>query len=239
MRIVGVIDIRNGVAVHARGGQREAYEPVRDVAGVDVRGDAMALARAYVERLGVRELYVADLDAIERGSNALRSATLRDLASLGAPMMVDAGVSSPEDARSVLDSGAASVIVGLETLASFDALDEICVRIGGELVVFSIDLRNGALLGPPNVASGWTVAGVAKRAAAAGVAALIVLDVARVGTGAGVDLEALRTVRAVAPGIALLAGGGIRSDADLMALRDVGCEGVLVATALQRRLIQV
>ena len=238
MRIVGVIDIRNGRAVHARGGMRASYEPVRDVAGVDVRGGAHALARVYVDQLGVRELYVADLDAITGGILALNGALLRDLTSLGAPMMVDAGVASARDAQAVLDCGAAAVIVGLETLPSFVLLDETCATVGGSQVVFSVDLRNGELIAAPNVADAWSASDVAGRAATAGVGGIVVLDLARVGTGAGVDLELIRAVRASAPSVALFAGGGVRSNADITELANVGCDGVLVATALHRGLVQ-
>ena len=46
MRIIGVVDLRNGQAVHAAGGRRDAYAPVAAAAGVRVAGDAMALGRA-------------------------------------------------------------------------------------------------------------------------------------------------------------------------------------------------
>jgi phosphoribosylformimino-5-aminoimidazole carboxamide ribotide isomerase len=70
------------------------------------------------------------------------------------------------------------------------------------------------------------------RAAAAGASTVIVLDLARVGTGAGVDLRLMEAVREAAPGVALIAGGGVRDAADLHALAAVGCDGALVATAL-------
>jgi phosphoribosylformimino-5-aminoimidazole carboxamide ribotide isomerase len=61
---------------------------------------------------------------------------------------------------------------------------------------------------------------------------VIVLDLARVGSGTGVDLDLLARVRRAAPGLALLAGGGVRDAADLDRLADAGCDGALVATAL-------
>jgi phosphoribosylformimino-5-aminoimidazole carboxamide ribotide isomerase len=61
---------------------------------------------------------------------------------------------------------------------------------------------------------------------------VIVLDLARVGTGAGVDLALMRRVRAAAPHAALFAGGGVRGPDDLSRLADAGCDGALVATAL-------
>jgi phosphoribosylformimino-5-aminoimidazole carboxamide ribotide isomerase len=233
MRIIGVIDVRAGRAVHARGGRRAAYAPVRTAAGVNVNGDAIALGRVYVDTLGVRELYVADLDAIERGIGALQRAVIGGLATLGVPLWVDAGTSSATDAAAVLAAGASTAIVGLETLTTFDVLDATCAAVGGERVAFSLDLRNGAPIKSPNGPTGLSDASdIGARAVAAGVGAVIVLDLARVGTGAGVDVQLMEAVRRAAPGVVLLAGGGVRDSADLQALAAAGCDGALVATAL-------
>ena len=238
MRVVAVIDIRGGRAVHASGGVRDGYMPVGVVAGVPVNGDVVGLGRVYADRLGVSELYVADLDAITEGTGSLNAGVLGGLAAMGMPVMADAGVSTAFDAQSVLEAGASQVIVGLETLTGFDALDAICRAVGGERVICSIDLRDRALLAAPNVVAAVpTVDGVARRAAAAGVGALIVLDLARVGSARGPDLEALRMAHAGAPHVALFAGGGVRDNADLLALAEAGCDGALVATALHRGLI--
>ena len=46
MRVIGVIDLRGGAAVHARGGHRERYLPVTAVGTRSIDpGDAPALAR--------------------------------------------------------------------------------------------------------------------------------------------------------------------------------------------------
>jgi phosphoribosylformimino-5-aminoimidazole carboxamide ribotide isomerase len=59
-----------------------------------------------------------------------------------------------------------------------------------------------------------------------------VLDLARVGAGDGLDTHLIARVRNAAPGVSLLAGGGVRGLDDLMRLADAGCDGALVATAL-------
>jgi phosphoribosylformimino-5-aminoimidazole carboxamide ribotide isomerase len=234
MRIIGVLDLMDGRAVHARAtdGGRRAYQPVRAVAGVVLdAGDAIALARAYLERLGVRELYAADLDAI-RGGGPQRVLT-NGVARLGAPLWLDAGVRTAADASDALASGASRVVVGLETLPSFDALADICRAMGSERVAFSLDLRDGAPLGADEtIEPGASAHTLAARAVDAGAGAVIVLDLARVGTGAGVDLALMHRVRAAVPHVALFAGGGVRGPDDLTQLSDVGCDGALVATAL-------
>jgi phosphoribosylformimino-5-aminoimidazole carboxamide ribotide isomerase len=233
MRVIGVLDLLAGRAVHARAGRRDSYQLVRAVAGLPIEsGDALALARAYVDRLGVTELYAADLEAIL--GRASQDALVGAVAALGAPLWLDAGVSSTQRARHSLGLGAARVVVGLETLASYEALGEICAALDGGRVAFSLDLRDGE---PVVVASGdiplrEPAHVVASRAANAGVGAVIVLDLARVGTGAGLDFALIARVRESTPGQMLLAGGGVRGYEDLARLADAGCDGALVATAL-------
>jgi len=238
MRVIGVLDLIAGRAVHGRGGRRESYVPVASAAGAAfAAGDALALARTYVDRLGVRELYVADLDTIAGGEAAgSQDALVAALAAVGAPLWLDAGVSSTDRARHALALGAANVIVGLETLRSYEALKTICGAIGSGRVAFSLDLREGepvvATREGGAVPPGEPAHVVAARAAAAGAGSVIVLDLARVGTGRGLDVDLIARVRDAVPGLMLLAGGGVRGPEDLTRLADTGCDGALVATAL-------
>jgi len=229
--VIGVIDLRGGRAVHARAGVRERYAAVQSAAGATIAGDPVALGRAYVDRLGLTEMYVADLDAIL--GQPPQDAMVAALTALGAGVWIDAGVASVNRARHVLELGAARVVVGLETLPSYGRLAEICEAVGGERVAFSLDLRDGV----PVLATGIQPVDpperVAARAAGTGAGAVIVLDLARVGMAEGVDLTVVAGVRQATPGLTLLAGGGIRGLEDVARLGDAGCDGVLVATALQ------
>jgi phosphoribosylformimino-5-aminoimidazole carboxamide ribotide isomerase len=236
MRVIGVMDLLDGHAVHARGGARESYAPVRVVADWPIEpGDAVSLARMYLDRFGLEELYAADLDAIlgRDSRHANHDLLVASIAALGVPVWLDAAVSSAAQASRVLTLGVAHVIVGLETLASFDALGEICAAIGGDRVAFSLDLRNGAPISVHSeVPQCQTPLVLAARAADAGVGHVIVIDVARVGLNAGVDLEMISGVRRAVPELTLLAGGGVRGADDLTRLAEAGCDGVLVATGL-------
>jgi phosphoribosylformimino-5-aminoimidazole carboxamide ribotide isomerase len=69
-------------------------------------------------------------------------------------------------------------------------------------------------------------------AAGAGVTSMIVLELARVGTSAGPDVEMIEAVRRAVPLVDLFAGGGVRGPEDLTRLAEAGCDGALVATAL-------
>jgi phosphoribosylformimino-5-aminoimidazole carboxamide ribotide isomerase len=236
VRVIGVIDLKAGLAVHARGGKRDAYEPVRGrLLSPAQAGDAAALARAYRERAKVAEIYVADLDAISGAASTPQS--LDGILSAGLPVMADAGAATVQAATRVRDLGAARVVVGLETLASFGELAGIVRAIGEGAVVFSLDLRDGCPITRPGAPfARETALMLAQRAAAAGVRCTIVLDLGRVGQAAGPGIAMLQCIRAGLPETELLAGGGVRDAADLADLARAGVAGVLVGTALHEGL---
>jgi phosphoribosylformimino-5-aminoimidazole carboxamide ribotide isomerase len=232
MRIVGVVDLMGGQAVHARAGRRDQYAPVEHVAGRSFApGDALSLAREYVDTLRVDDLYVADLDAIVTGRAP--SPVIETLAALGVPLWLDAGVSSVNAAARALDAGATRVIIGLETLSSIDILGRISESVGGQRIAFSLDLRNGEPITVESAAHrNMSADAIARAAADAGVRAMTIIDLARVGIGDGPDLAAISRIRDAVPGVLLLAGGGVRGEDDLARLAAAGCDGALVASAL-------
>jgi phosphoribosylformimino-5-aminoimidazole carboxamide ribotide isomerase len=229
VQIIGVIDVLGGRAVHARGGCRQAYRPIDVVSGTLVNGDPAALARLY-EQLEIVECYVADLDAIAGGNE--NDEAIRRVVSPGLAVWLDAGVSTIAQALRARNRGASRVIVGLETLASFAALGTIASVIGPEAIAFSLDLRDGTPICADPALAELPIDGLAARAADAGAPAIIVLDLARIGSGRGVDLSLIERVRRAAPGVALFAGGGVRDAGDLQRLARAGCDGALVATVL-------
>ncbi|MFZ5625565.1 MAG: HisA/HisF-related TIM barrel protein [Gemmatimonadota bacterium] len=233
-----MIDLRRGLAVHARGGVRARYRPVESVLTPGRPGDALALAAAYRDTLHAAACYVADLDAIETG--ALQRTALAALADpargFGPGLMVDAGTADPEGARMVLDAGATQAVVGLETLRRLDGLGLVVETIGPAAAVFSLDLRQGVPVLHPDVERGAMArpdaATVLMDAVAAGIRTVIVLDLARVGSAAGPDLGLLDRLRQRAPQIRLIAGGGVRGPRDVEQLAALGLDAVLVASAV-------
>jgi len=73
---------------------------------------------------------------------------------------------------------------------------------------------------------------LASAAVTAGAEAIVVLDLARVGSGRGVDSVLVQGLRRAHPHVELLAGGGIGTARELERLADAGLDGALVATAL-------
>jgi phosphoribosylformimino-5-aminoimidazole carboxamide ribotide isomerase len=234
MRVIPVIDLKGGVAVHAVRGDRERYRPVRS--RIADGSDPVRLARAVRERFGLDELYVADLDAIAGGTGSpdVIAALARD-----ARVMVDAGtVAAPAIAR-LLELGVARVVIGTESLPGAQAFRRLATELPEAPLVLSVDMRGGEVLSPDPALSGIGAADALERLADAGAREAIVLDLLRVGSGEGPDVTLIDELHARFPDIQLLAGGGVRDAADLASLAGAGAAGALVATALHSGAIGV
>jgi phosphoribosylformimino-5-aminoimidazole carboxamide ribotide isomerase len=229
MRVIPVIDLKSGAAVHAVRGKRERYRPLRSkiVAG----SDPIRITRAVREALGLDELYVADLDAIAGGPPHREAVAAL---SREARVMVDAGATEVSAVRLLFELGAARVVIGTETLADGTLLERLRAELPEAPLVLSLDLRSGRVLSPDPELARLGAADALAQLTQAGVREVIVLDLARVGSGAGPDVALMRELSARFPELELLAGGGVRDVADLGALAEAGTAGALVATALHR-----
>jgi phosphoribosylformimino-5-aminoimidazole carboxamide ribotide isomerase len=228
MRVVAVLDLLGGQVVHGIAGRRSEYQPI--VSRLTPSADPVAVARAFREGLGLQELYLADLDAIAGRRPALSLYSL--LRGEGFHLWVDAGIRTPEMVVPLLEAGVERLVVGLETISGPDALASI-VAEHGDRVVFSLDLREGKPLGNLAGWEGLAALDIASQAIRLGVKRLLVLDLARVGIGAGTGTEALLSRLSEGyPGVERSAGGGVHGLEDLKRLRSCGVQAVLAASAL-------
>ena len=228
MRVIPVLDVRRGQAVRAIAGDRAHYGPLRSV--LHDGTDPVALARGARDAWGLPDLYVADLDAI-LGQASPNVHLYRSLRDLGLILWIDAGVRESCDVPPLLEAGVGRVVVGLETVRGPEALAGI-VAEAGDQVVFSLDLHRGRPIVETGPAWKTDRAGeIAARAIDEGVRRLILLDLARVGTGRGIatlDLPAGWPGR----GVEWIVGGGISGAEEVRALDRAGVHGVLVGSAL-------
>jgi phosphoribosylformimino-5-aminoimidazole carboxamide ribotide isomerase len=230
-RIVPVVDVKGGLAVHAIKGQRDTYAPVN--CGWCKDGDIGSLVKGYREIFGLRDLYLADLDAI-MGGKLSKDAYKEILARVNGEVMIDAGIASIADFRKVASSGFRSVILGTETIPTVSLLADI-IGQNEHATVVSLDVKNGAVLSPAKQLAGSRIRESFRIIENLAPSAIIFLDMSGVGARTGINPVAKELAREAS--VPLYLGGGISSASDVLEARAAGFAGVLVATALQSGLI--
>lgn len=229
MRVIPVIDFMAGCVVRGIAGRRETYQPIESC--LTASCDPIDVARAFRDRLGLSTVYLADLDAIAGSDPAWR--TYAALEKLGIRLWVDAGLRDENQAARLEKAGVDTIVCGLETLRGPEVLSALVKQVGPERLVFSLDLMAGEPMGETAAWGNADAYAVAAQALEVGLRRMIVLDLARVGTGKGLGTEALcRWIRERDASVELIVGGGVRGGEDLARLAGAGIDGVLVASAL-------
>jgi phosphoribosylformimino-5-aminoimidazole carboxamide ribotide isomerase len=238
-RIIPVLDVMNGQVVRAVGGLRENYQPIAcPFTGSRKPYD---VATALLQLAKASELYVADLDAI-MGKSGVSRAVRGLLEAVPVATWLDAGIGRT-DLLDFPEAPHLRPVVGFETCRVPEILLETVIEPLRRLIAFSVDLKNGRLLG------NWRAWGLkndhdamdlVRRAIKMGVRTLIVLDLAHVGQGSGSGTEPLlRAIRDEFPDVDLIAGGGVRNWDDVERLGEAGANAVLVASALHDGTLKV
>lgn len=234
MKVVPVIDVLNGIVVHAVRGKRKAYQPLQSILCKSTQ--PLEVARIF-KMLGFSELYIADLEAITKGKANFQM--LKNIAEeTGLNLIVDAGVADLETAQKLLDTGVSKVVVGTETLSSKSFVGEAVKRFGNDCVIVSLDLRGDKVLVKLGFSGCSRPLCLLRDFKDMGVSEVIILDLERVGSGEGVNIDFLKKIRADLP-FDLIVGGGVRDIDDLVELNELGVSGVLVATALHSGKISI
>jgi len=217
MEVIPVIDLRDGVVVHARMGIRSEYAPI--ISPLSPTSRPNDVARGLLSIFPFKNFYVADLDAIEqKGDNNAALRYLRtEYPDLG--FWVDAGIENVLQAERWLEGGYGHLVLGSETQQDNQLIFHLCRN---ERTILSLDFRGDAFLGPASLLT-ETKTWPQK---------IIVMSLARVGSASGPDIDRLTAINSRAPNRQIYAAGGVRDADDLVLLARAGIAGALVATSL-------
>jgi len=221
MQCVPVLDIRQGMVVHAVRGARDHYQRLQTPLAPDAE-PANVLA-GLLTLHPFRYCYIADLDALQhKGHNDHRIAMLV-AQHPGLEFWIDASFGDRTSMPWYVALTNVRCVVGSESLQDLPAWQATRARCSGRgNPLLSLDHAHGAPLGPralSAVPAQWP-------------SKVIAMNLDRVGSGEGPDTGLIDEIRRAAPNRQIIAAGGVRDGQDLERLAASGVTAVLVATAL-------
>lgn len=223
MDLYPAIDLRDGRCVRLWQG---------DYGKETVYGDdPVAQARAFADA-GAPWIHVVDLDAARTGEPTNRHLVAAIADAVDVPVQSGGGVRTEDAAAALVDAGVARVVVGTAALEDPALVRRMAARFP---VAVGLDAR-----GDDVAVRGWTEgsgrspAEVATSFADAGVAALVVTEIARDGTLEGPDLDGLAAILA-ATDVDVVASGGVGTVEHLRQLAALESGGRRLAGAILGR----
>jgi phosphoribosylformimino-5-aminoimidazole carboxamide ribotide isomerase len=203
------IDLKGGKCVRLLRGEMESATVFND--------DPTAQALSF-QALGFSWLHIVDLDGAVEGGARNATAVAEILQRTALPVQLGGGIRDRAAIERWLEAGVKRVILGTVAVKQPELVREAARAHPGGIAV-GIDANAGRV-----AVAGWgevtdvTARDLARRFEDAGVAALIYTDIARDGTGLGLNIEETAAI-ADAVSIPVIASGGVGSLDDLAALK--------------------
>jgi len=205
--------------------------------------DPVAVAKGFAAA-GVRWVHVVDLDAARTGEPVNRDvvgAMAAAVHPLGVSVQAGGGVRDQASAEALFALGVDRVVLGTAAVEFPELVKELAAE---HPVAVGLDARDGQV-----AVRGWTertgrsVLDLLAQYEDAGVAAVVVTEIARDGTLAGPDLEQFTSVLE-ATSLPVIASGGVAALSDLEALASLRAggrrlQGVIVGKALHEGVFSI
>lgn len=224
MQIIPVIDLLDGVVVHAKKGERQHYQAIQSLLAHSSK--PLDIVAALIEYYPFQKLYIADLNAIQKrvaiNKESNNFSVIESIAKHypNLELWIDAGIRHHNDLSlwSKLDS---NLILGSENFTNLEQYLSIKKHINNNHIL-SLDFMPNGYQGPVellNDSSHWPKD-------------VIIMSLDNVGNNQGVNTALIEKLNQDTANFNLYAAGGVRGIDDLNLLKHLGIHGALIATAL-------
>lgn len=221
MKVFPAVDILGGRCVQLVQGRRECSTEY---------GSPLDCALRWIDE-GAECLHVINLDGAF--GDALKNAGLISeiIHETGTFVQLGGGIRSLEDASGWLETGIDRVILGTMAIEDPGVVSKLSEEFGSERIVAGVDSRAGQV-----VVKGWEKAAGyyldwAKGFEEAGAGALLFTNVDVEGLQGGIDpLPVVKLIEAVS--LPVIIAGGISSVADVVKIKHIGADGIVLGSSL-------
>jgi phosphoribosylformimino-5-aminoimidazole carboxamide ribotide isomerase len=199
--------------------------------------DPLTRLKQY-EADGAALLHLVDLTGAKDPTKRQLSLLQHLIENLNAQVQVGGGIRSEADVQSLLNIGAARVVVGSMAVKQPEEVSAWFRKFGSDKIVLALDVRVNDKQQAMVATHGWqedsdvTIEEVIERYLSCDVQHILCTDIARDGMGVGANVALYQSLTRAYPQLQFQASGGIGSLNDIAALKPTGVAGVIVGRAL-------
>jgi len=222
MKVLAAIDIIEGDVVRLTKGDKSTKKVYSN--------DPVKVAKKWEEE-GADMLHIVDLDAAFGNESNNLSIISEILHSVNIPIQIGGGIRHLENFEKIVRMGFSKLVIGTMAHTNLDHLRLLCKNYSDKIVISLDEINRKVMINGWKSPSNYNIEEAISRFNKLGINIFLVTSIIKDGTLSGPDVVTLNSINTDRKS-RIIASGGISSLIDVLRVRSIGCDSVILGKAL-------
>ena len=222
MKVLAAIDIMNGDVVRLTKGDQSTKKVYSK--------DPVQVAKKW-EKDGADMLHIIDLDAA-LGNEFNNLSTISEiLDSINIPIQIGGGIRHIENFEKIVNMGFSKIVIGTMAYRNMDEIRVLSKNYSDKIVISLDEINGNVMIDGWRSSSNYKIEDAINKFNKLGIKIFLLTSIIKDGTLSGPDIVTLNSINTDRTS-KIIASGGISSLIDVLKVRSIGCDGVILGKAL-------
>ena len=222
MKVLAAIDIMNGEVVRLTKGDQSTKKVYSK--------DPVQVAKKW-EKDGADMLHIIDLDAA-LGNEFNNLSTISEiLHSINIPIQIGGGIRHIENFEKIVNMGFSKIVIGTMAYRNMDEIRSLSKNYSDKIVISLDEINGNVMIDGWRSSSNYKIEDAINKFNKLGIKIFLLTSIIKDGTLSGPDIVTLNSINTDRTS-KIIASGGISSLIDVLKVRSIGCDGVILGKAL-------
>ena len=222
MKVLAAIDIIEGDVVRLTKGDKSTKKVYSN--------DPVKVAKKWEDE-GADMLHIVDLDAAFGNESNNLSTISEILHSVNIPIQIGGGIRHLENFEKIVRMGFSKLVIGTMAHTNLDHLRLLCKNYSDKIVISLDEINRKVMINGWKSPSNYNIEEAISRFNKLGINIFLVTSIIKDGTLSGPDVATLNSINTDRKS-RIIASGGISSLIDVLRVRSIGCDSVILGKAL-------
>lgn len=229
MKILAAIDIMNGDVVRLTKGDQSTKKVYSN--------DPVQVAKKWAND-GADMLHIVDLDAAFGNESSNLSIISEILDSVNIPIQIGGGIRNTGIFEKIIEMGFSKIVVGTMAYRNVNELRELSKNYGDKIVISLDEINGKVMIEGWKSSSDYKIEDAINKFNKLGISNFLLTSIIKDGTLSGPDIVTLNSINTDRKS-KIIASGGISSLVDVLRIRSIGCDSVILGKALYEERLDI
>lgn len=229
MKVLAAIDIMNGDVVRLTKGDQSTKKVYSN--------DPVQVAKKWAKD-GADMLHIVDLDAAFGNESSNLSIISEILDSVNIPIQIGGGIRNTEIFEKIVKMGFSKIVVGTMAYRNVNELRLLSKNYGDKIVISLDEINGKVMIEGWKSSSDYKVEDAINKFNKLGISNFLLTSIIKDGTLSGPDIVTLNSINTDRKS-KIIASGGISSLVDVLRVRSIGCDSVILGKALYEERLDI